>query len=127
MPRTFYRSDRLGDEIHRLIAECLSRKVRDPRVYAVNVTRVDLTRDLSLARIYYVVNDPADREPAAEALKKAGGFLRGQLADRLKMRQIPELRFLFDDALVEGDAVRDLLKQLKKDDPSAFEDSDTNG
>ncbi|MBS0393511.1 MAG: 30S ribosome-binding factor RbfA [Proteobacteria bacterium] len=100
MPRDFHRSERVEEQIHRLLAELLLREVKDPRVGPVTITAVELSKDLSHAKVYFVPFDA--RRPAAEvarALGSAAGFLRVQLKKQLRMRQVPELRFLADETV----------------------------
>ena len=87
-------------------------EVKDPRVKGVALTSVDLSRDLSVARVYFGLLDPAeDREAALEGLERATGFLRSRLGKILKVRHVPELRFAVDDSAEEG--VRLTLRGLQ--------------
>ena len=78
-------------------------EVKDPRVRNVSLTSVDLSRDLSVARVYFSLLDPdADPEEALEGLERASGFLRGKLGKAIKARHVPELRFIHDDSAAEA-------------------------
>ena len=103
MPREYSRNQRLGNQLLRTLADLLRMEVKDPRVKGVALTGVDLSRDLSVARVYFGVLDPdEDREAALEGLERATGFLRSRLGKILKVRQVPELRFAVDDSAEEG-------------------------
>jgi len=103
MPREFFRNQRLGNQVLRTLAELLQFDVKDPRVQGVALTSVELTRDLSVARVYWSLLDPdADVAAALEGLERATGFLRGRLGKALKVRHVPELRFSHDDSAAEA-------------------------
>ena len=103
MPREFHRSRRVEEQLQRLLAELVRREVRDPRIGAVTITAVEVSRDLSHAKVFFLPFDSA--RPSAEvaaALGSAAGFLRVQLKRQLQMRQVPELRFVPDEAIEKG-------------------------
>ena len=103
MPREFSRNQRLGNQVLRTLAELLQFEVKDPRVQGVALTSVDLSRDLSVARVYWSLLDPeADAAAALEGLERATGFLRGRLGKAIKVRHVPELRFSHDDSAAEA-------------------------
>jgi len=110
MPREFSRNQRLGAQILRTLSELLRFETKDPRLQGVSLTSVDLSRDLSVARVYFSLMNPEDSaEAALEALKKAGGFLRGKLGGALKVRHIPELRFVHDDSAEQSVKISELI------------------
>ena len=113
MPREFSRHQRLGHQVQRTLAELLQREVKDPRVRNVSLTSVDLTRDLSVARVYFSLLEP-DADPAAalEGLDRATGFLRGRLGKAIKARHVPELRFVHDDSAAEAVRLTELIDQV---------------
>ena len=112
MPREFTRYQRLGNQVLRTLADLLRLEVKDPRVRGVALTAVDLSRDLSVARVYFSLLDP-DEDPVAalEGLQRATGFLRGRLGKALKIRHVPELRFAHDDSAEEGLRLSALIEQ----------------
>jgi len=110
MPREFSRNQRLGTEVLRALSELLRMETKDPRLEGVSLTMVDLSRDLSVARVYFSLLDPADSpEPALEGLGKAAGFLRGKLGRAIKVRHVPELRFVHDDSAAQSDKISQLI------------------
>jgi ribosome-binding factor A len=118
MPREFSRSQRLGTQILRSLSELLRFETKDPRLEGVSLTSVDLSRDLSVARVYFSLLNPDDSpEPAMEGLRKASGFLRAKLGSAIKVRHIPELRFIHDDSAAQSDKISQLLdRALHPDD-----------
>lgn len=121
MPREFPRSRRVEEAIQRILSEALAGKARDPRLVGVTVTDVRVTRDLSIARVYYSL---LSGEPAAagvaDALGAAVGFLRSTLARELRVRHVPELRFLPDEALARARSLENLIdKAMERDRPAS--------
>lgn len=115
MPREFSRNQRLGAQVLRTLNELLRFETKDPRLEMVSLTAVDLSRDLSYARVYYSLLDPnGDPVPVQEGLEKAAGFLRGKLGHAIKIRHVPELRFEHDDSAAEGQRISDLIDDALK-------------
>lgn len=110
------RPEKVAHLMRREVADILERKLRDPRLGStVTVTDVQITHDLSFARIFVtVLGDEDARARAMETLKRATGFVRHELGDRLDLREVPELRFEYDDSLDRGHRVEDLLRKLER-------------
>lgn len=106
------RQRRIEGELQRVLAELISREVKDPRVGNVTITGVTITADLSLARVYFVPfaskNDP---EEVRDGLTRAGGFLRGEVGRRLRLRHAPRLEFLFDESIDRAAHLTNLIDQ----------------
>ncbi len=115
------RPERLEDQIHFLLSNLIQRELRDPELGFLTLTAVRLTPDRSLARVYFTVlpANGGDQEAqdllTRKALGRAAGFLRSQLATRLKMRRVPELRFFPDGTLEEGNHLESLLAEIEKE------------
>ncbi|MDR0199115.1 MAG: 30S ribosome-binding factor RbfA [Streptococcaceae bacterium] len=112
-----HRVDRVALEIQREVAAILRHDVGDPRVDAVNVTDVQVTGDLGQATIYYsLLSDLAsDAKKAQAGLDRATGLVRRELAHRLTMFKVPEIKFAKDESIAYGDKIDALLRQLQKD------------
>ena len=111
MPREFSRHQRLGSQVLRTLSELLRFEVKDPRLQRMSLTSVDLSRDLSVARVYFSMLDPDDDPAKAlEGLERAGGFLRSRLGRELKVRVVPELRFAHDDSAEQGAKLSELIE-----------------
>ena len=107
------RSERLNEQLRREISDVLRREVRDPRVGLPTVTRVEVTADLSLARVYVrIAGTDAEREAALEGLDAATPFVRRELGARVRMRRIPELRFEIDRTLEHASRIEELLREV---------------
>jgi ribosome-binding factor A len=113
VPREFSRQQRLGAEMSRLLNELLLTEIKDPRLDGVRITDVELTRDLSIAKVYFSTLGPNDDPlPAAEAFERAGGFLRSRVGRVLRVRKVPELRFLHDDSARRGLELTRLIDEV---------------
>lgn len=107
------RQRRVAELIHRELSLLLMREVRDPRLSEVTVTEVRVTPDLLLARVYFtVLGDAEAKSEALIGLGSASGFLRTQLADRVRLRFVPELTFELDESADYGRRIDELLDQI---------------
>jgi ribosome-binding factor A len=123
------RPERVAQMIHREVADILERRLRDPGLsHWVNITGVDVNHDLSLARIYVtMLNDGAERERTLAALERASGFVRHELASRLGLREVPEVRFKLDESVERGARVDELLRRLETGEPLPDEPDEPDG
>ena len=114
MAKEYSRTQRVADYLQRELAALIQQEVRDPRVGMVNITGVNVSRDLGYAKVYYTVLDCDSREDASEStevLNKAAGFLRSQMSKDSNMRRLPQLRFYFDSSVGQGRYMEDLIRQ----------------
>jgi ribosome-binding factor A len=106
------RSARLSEEIREEVAELIASKLKDPRIGFVTVTRVEMTSDQELAKIYVgVLGDEKQRKETLVGLKQAAGFVRRSLAQNLKLRRTPNVVFHYDKGLDATDRVAQLLAE----------------
>lgn len=110
------RPEKVAQLMRREVADILERKMRDPRISTtVTVTDVEITQDLSFARIYVtVLGDESIRKSVLDALQHAAGFVRHELGDRLDLREVPEIRFQYDTSLDQGARVDELLRKIER-------------
>ena len=113
MKRGQGRPQRIGDLIQRELADLLAREVRDPRVGMVTLTSVDVSPDMSHAKVLFTVLHPGKAEAVREGLTRAAGFLRSQLAKRVTLYSIPELRFEYDESIERADRLSRLIDSVK--------------
>ena len=116
-----YRKERLGSLIRQLVSEVLARHLQDPRISAfTTVTRVEVSRDLQMAKVYLsVLNETDDRKTLA-ALGHATGHVQGLVARDLHIRQCPQLHFLVDPRVRGTRHTLELLEQNRRAKPEAF-------
>ncbi|NLM39004.1 MAG: 30S ribosome-binding factor RbfA [Firmicutes bacterium] len=104
---------RLTEDIKRAVSDIISREVKDPRLGMLSITDVDLSRDLSLARIYFsVLGGEDEAQNTLEGLNNAKGFIRTELARRVRMRHTPDIKFLHDSSLERGARINAILREL---------------
>ena len=113
-----YRPDRVGDQIRQELSEILTRgEVHDPGIGFITLTRVQVTPDLQLARVFYTSLGDADaRKETARALTRATGFFRRQIGARLQLRRVPELEFRFDESIANQDRIEQILREIHEED-----------
>jgi ribosome-binding factor A len=119
------RTEKVADLIRRELADILMSKMRDPRVGFTTVTGVDVVADLSLATVY--VSSLEGSEGAAKllgALQGAVPFLRHELAPRLGLREVPDIRFVYDESIERGARIEDLLRKINSGEPIDDENED---
>lgn len=105
-----HRIKRVNEQLKREIARLLVGEVMDPRVGPVTVTRVSAAPDLTLAKVFVqLMGNEEERRTTLEGLEAATPFLRSALADRIKMRRVPELRFERDESLEHALKIERLL------------------
>jgi ribosome-binding factor A len=112
-----HRPERVGDQIREALSEMLTRgAVHDPGIGFITLTRVKVSPDLQLARVYYSsLGDEKARQETARALERATPYLRRQVGSRVKLRRVPELKFQFDESVGHQDRVEQILRDLKKE------------
>ena len=118
MAKEFGRADRVAQQIQREIAVILQREVKDPRVGMVTVSDVELTRDLQHAKIFvtFFLNEEDNIEAGIKVLNDASGYIRILLGKAMKLRVVPEIRFVYDKTLVEGMRISNLITNTVRDD-----------
>ena len=107
------RRPRVADRVRVEVITLLARTVRDPGVNAITITRVSMTADLQIARIYYSVRDDENRREATLALRRARSYLRRKLGERLGLRLVPEIKFLYDDSLEQQQRLDSIFKEIE--------------
>ena len=119
MGREFERTQRVSHFLHEELARLLQSTVRDPRVQEVNLTGVEVSRDLSHARVFFTLMSDASSEERAEVtavLSKVSGFLRSELAKASTARTVPRLSFRFDESVGRGRDMETLLREVRRAD-----------
>ena len=110
------RPERVGDQIRVELTDLLAREVHDPGVGFVTITRVRVSPDLLLARVYYTsLGDEEARRESAKALQRATPFLRRQIGQRIRLRRVPELRFSYDESIAHQDRIEQILHDLHQE------------
>lgn len=117
MPKDFPRSRRVADEIQRELAEIIRLELKDPRVGLITITGVEVTNDLEHAKVFVTsLNPKATHQEVLAGLRRAGGFMRSQLAHRMKLRLVPQLTFAYDESVEQGMHLSQLIDQAIAED-----------
>ncbi|WP_217476401.1 30S ribosome-binding factor RbfA [Stutzerimonas stutzeri] len=126
MAKEFSRTQRIGDQMQRELALLIQREVKDPRLGLVTITAVDVSRDLSHAKVFITVMGKDDDEDAVKAnlkiLNEAGGFLRMQLGKAMKLRTVPQLHFNYDASVRRGVELASLIERAVAEDRKHSDD-----
>ena len=115
------RVERINEQLRAEISDLIRRELKDPRLAGlVSITSVEVTPDLSTAKVYAsVMGSDEDQKASLQTLRRAAGFFRHELMARLTLRRVPELTFLVDPSIERGDHILDLLRGLRQDEPNA--------
>jgi ribosome-binding factor A len=113
---THSRPERVGQQLQAAIASLLTRgELRDPRIGFITITGVKVSPDLRVARVYYsMIGTPEERRATQEGLDAAKGFVRREVSAAVPLRVSPEIYFVFDESLSEGDKIERLLREVKE-------------
>lgn len=116
---------RIEESIHQLIAELIVRRVKDPRVANVSITRVKVSKDYSAAKILYNIIGGSENLTEVEAgLRSCGGFLRGQIRKHMRLRVIPELTFIYDASLDRAMEIESLIRDIHDEEQKRGDEAD---
>lgn len=107
--------DRIASQMLKEISYVLASEVKDEDIRFVTVTDVKVTNDLSFAKVYYTVFDVSRKKETAEALKHASGYIRHLLHDRVDIRHIPELTFIFDESIEYGKKIENIIEEIHEE------------
>jgi ribosome-binding factor A len=109
----FKRSEKVGDLIRKEISQILVGELKDPRIGFVTITKVAVSDDLRVAKIYYsVFGDEQQKEESYQGLESAKGYIKRELGRRVRLKYMPEINFLFDDSLEYGEHIEELLRGI---------------
>lgn len=110
------RTGRVGEQIKKELSLLIQTELKDPRIGFITVTGVDVTNDLSQAKVYLsVLGDEEQKTSSLKALDKANGYLRSELGKRIRLCHIPELIFKIDESIAYGSRIEKLLSDIDKD------------
>ena len=107
------KQQRMNDRIHQILSQLLLREVSDPRLQGVTVTEVQLDPELMYAKVYVnALGDESREQEVMTGLKKANGFLRREVGQRIRLRNTPELHFSWDKTLERAQRINTLISSL---------------
>ncbi|MFJ5483379.1 30S ribosome-binding factor RbfA [Pectobacterium actinidiae] len=119
MAKEFSRTQRVAQEMQKEIAIIIQREVKDPRIGMATVSGVEVSRDLAYAKVFVTFlndNEPEQVQTAVKALQDASGFIRTLVGKAMRLRVVPALTFSYDNSLVEGMRMSNLVTNVVRND-----------
>jgi ribosome-binding factor A len=110
------KSERTSDILIEQISYIIAKEVKNKDINFVTITDVKVTNDLSFAKVYFTVLDEDKKQSTLKALKSATGFIRHMLRERVDLRQIPELRFVYDESIEYGEKIENIIEKIHESD-----------
>lgn len=128
MAKEYSRTQRIGDQMQRELAQLIQREIKDPRLGLVTLTGIEVSRDLAHAKVFFtVMGQDDDDQKIAESqavLKDAAGYLRMLLGRAIKLRTVPQLHFLYDESVRRGAQLSVLIERAVAEDRQNQDDPD---
>ena len=106
------KNERINSNIQKEISYIIANEVKNPNVKFVTITAVDVTSDLSYARVYFTTLN--NNQETLKGLKSAKGYIRKSLADKIELRHIPELEFIYDESIEYGKKIEEKIKEINE-------------
>ena len=110
------KNERINSNMQKEISYIIANEVKNPNIKFVTITAVDVTSDLSFAKVYYTVLDSNKKESTAKALEKAAPFIRTKLAEQVEVRHTPELKFIYDKSIAYGEHIEKIIEEIHEKD-----------
>ena len=107
--------ERLGHIFTEAISQIISEEVKDDDIKFVTITGVEISSDLSYAKVYFTNLIDKDRDKVTKALNRAGTFIRGKLFDKVEIRKMPELTFIYDESIEYGNKIEKIIEDINKE------------
>ena len=121
---TRLRPERVQEALRQEISKVALEEIKDPRVGFLTITKVELTKDLRYAKVYFsVLGGAKEKALALKGLNSAKGYIKGVVADRIKLRLVPEISFRIDESIEHTEEIYNLFKRIKKKDEGELDAS----
>lgn len=108
--------ERLASTFTEEISKILKEEIKDPDINFVTITSCTISSDLSYAKVYCTCLNDEKKEEILKTLNKAKGFIRKELSQRIEIRKMPELSFVYDDSIEYGNKIEKIIEAIKKED-----------
>lgn len=110
------KTQRLANVFVKEISDILLNEIKDKDINFVTITHIDITNDLSFAKVYFTSLDDSKREKCISELNHAKGFIRNELIKRkIQIRKMPELRFIYDESIEYANKLEKIIDEIKKE------------
>ena len=107
------KNERINSNLQKEISYIIANEVKNPNIKFVTITACDVTSDLSYARVYITtLGNPIE---TIKGLKSAKGYIRRALADRIELRHVPELEFIYDESIEYGKRIEEIIEDIHND------------
>lgn len=106
--------ERLNHLFMQEISMILMTEIKNKDINFVTITDVEITNDLSFAKIYYTTLNESKKEDVQTALNKSASFIRGKLSNNIDIRHTPELKFIYDDSVAYGEHIENIIKEINE-------------
>ncbi|HMM46590.1 MAG TPA: 30S ribosome-binding factor RbfA [Thiobacillaceae bacterium] len=124
MPKEFPRARRVADQIQRELPELIRQEVKDPGVGMLTITEVEVNRDMEFAKVYFTtLGGEAEHAASLRGLQRASGFLRSLLSQRMQLRVVPKLTFVYDHSIERGIELTQLIETAVAEDAKLPKDA----
>ena len=107
--------ERINHMIREEVSKILMLEIKDENIKFVTITDCDTSRDLSYCKIYFTVLNQEKKEDTLKALNKAASFIRGELAKKIEIRNIPELKFYYDESISYGEKIDKIIDEINEE------------
>lgn len=108
--------DRIASQMGKEISYILATEVKDKDLNFITITDCKVTNDLGFAKIYYTLLDDSKKEEVNKSIQNASGFIRHELGERMEIRHIPELEFVYDESIEYGKKIEQKIKEIHEED-----------
>ncbi len=116
------KTERISDALIEQISYIIATEVKNSDINFVTITDVRVSNDLSYAKVYFTVLDESKISVTTKALKEASGFIRHELRDRVDIRQIPELEFVYDESIKQAEKIENIIDKLHEEEMCNYSD-----
>lgn len=106
------KTERYGNIFVEKISEIIRDEVKDDEISFVTITACKITNDLSFAKVYFTTLNDSKRDSVLKALNRASKFIRGELCNRVDIRHMPELTFVYDDSIEYGNKIEGIIEDI---------------
>lgn len=109
------KTKRIASQIAKEVSNILQTESRDYNFKTVTITGAEVTSDLSFAKVYFTIINDDEKEKVLKEINEASGFIRKELADKIEVRHIPKITFLYDESIEYGNNIEKIIKKIHEE------------
>ncbi len=122
------RPERVQEALRQEISKVVLEEIKDPRIGFLTITKVEISKDLRYAKVYFsVLGGAKEKALASKGLNSAKGYIKGVVADRIKLRLVPELSFRIDESIEHTEEIYNMFKKIKKKESTSPSNPENSG